>query len=125
MVKELVRLSPSTRLVLSARHENELNSLIDELKLDPDRYLAIPLDLETHSYGFDSKVEMVLYRFRHIDVLINNDGVSHRSLIKDTAYSADVQLLSINFLGTITLTKTILPVCSKRTTSIVSFNLKI
>jgi short-subunit dehydrogenase len=110
LAKELARLSPTTRLVLSARRENELNSLAAELNLDSDRCLVLPLDLENHDYGFTPKVDLVLDRFGQIDVLINNAGISQRSLIKDTAYRVDSRLMNINFLGTITLSKAVLPV---------------
>ncbi|CAF4829004.1 unnamed protein product [Rotaria sp. Silwood1] len=108
LAKELVRLSPSTRLVLSARREEELRLLAAELQLDADHCLVLPLDLETHECGFQSKVDIVLDRFDHIDVLINNAGVSQRSLIKETKYIVDTRLMSINFLGTVTLSKAVL-----------------
>ncbi|CAF0881792.1 unnamed protein product [Rotaria sordida] len=108
LAKELIRLSPSTRLVLSARREDELHSLVAELPVNPDQCLVLPLDLETHEYGFQSKVDIVLDRFNQIDVLINNAGISQRSLIKETKYAVDTRLISINFLGTITLTKAVL-----------------
>ncbi len=113
LAKELVRLSPSTRLVLSARRENELRALTVELNLDDDRCLVLPLDLENHEYGFQSKVDLVLSRFGHIDVLINNAGISQRSLIKETIYKVDARLMNINYLGTITLSKAVLPVKRK------------
>ena len=60
--------------------------------------------------GFQSKFDLVLERFKRIDVLINNGGISQRSLIVDTVYDVDARLMSINYLGTITLSKDILPV---------------
>jgi dehydrogenase/reductase SDR family protein 7B len=114
LAKELIRLSPSARLVLSARREEELLSLANELNLDSDRCLVLPLDLENHDYGFKSKFDIVLDRFGQIDVLINNAGISQRSLIKDTVYKVDSRLMNINYLGTITLSKTVLSVKNKR-----------
>ena len=110
LAKELARLCPSVSLVLSARREEELKSLAAELNLDPSQYLILPLDLERHQHSFDSKVELVLHRFGHLDVLINNAGISQRSSIKDTVYSVDSRLISINYLGTVTLSKNVLPV---------------
>lgn len=110
LVKQLVRLSPSTRLILSARREEELLKLADELHLDFDHCLVLPLDLELQHDCFKSKVDLALERFGHIDVLINNAGISQRSLIRETLYSVDARLMYINFLGTITLSKAVLQV---------------
>jgi short-subunit dehydrogenase len=110
LAKELARLSPTTRLVLSARRENELNSLAAELNLDSDRCLILPLDLEIHDCGFTPKVDLILDRFGQIDVLFNNAGISQRGLVKDTLYKVDSRLMNINFLGTVTLSKAVLPV---------------
>ncbi|UJR25511.1 hypothetical protein I4U23_006857 [Adineta vaga] len=109
LVKELARLSPTTRLVISARREDELQLLVRELNLDSGHCLVLPLDLEIHDYGFQSKVDLVLDRFKHIDILINNAGISQRSLIRDTVYKVDSRLMNINYLGTITLSKAVLP----------------
>jgi len=110
LAKQLARLSPSTRLILSARREQELRILADELHLDFEHCLVLPLDLEFQYDCFKSKVDLVLERFGQIDVLINNDGISQRSLIRDTIYNVDSRLMNINFLGTITLSKTVLQV---------------
>jgi len=110
LVKELARISPSTRFVLSARRVDELNSLAAELHLDSNQCLVLPLDLEQHDYGFESKVDHVIDRFNRIDILINNAGISQRSLIKETVHKVDSRLMSINYLGTITLSKAVLPV---------------
>ncbi|CAF2414372.1 unnamed protein product [Rotaria sp. Silwood2] len=108
LVKQLTRLSPSTRLILSARREAELQTLADELHLDVDHCLVLPLDLELQYDCFKSKVDLVIERFGQIDVLINNAGISQRSFIRDTLYRVDARLMNINFLGTITLSKTVL-----------------
>jgi short-subunit dehydrogenase len=114
LAKELARLSPSTRIVISSRREQELESLAAELNIDSDRCIVLPLDLEDHTYGFQGKVDHILNRFGQIDVLINNAGISQRSLVKDTLHKVDSRLMSINFLGTVTLTKTVLPVNQKK-----------
>jgi short-subunit dehydrogenase len=73
------------------------------------------LDLEDHQYGFQSKVDCILDRFGHIDVLINNAGISQRGFVKETLYKVDSRLMNINFLGTVTLSKAVLPVKRKET----------
>jgi dehydrogenase/reductase SDR family protein 7B len=59
---------------------------------------------------FKSKFDLVLERFGQIDILINNAGISQRSLIRDTLPKVDASLMNINYLGTITLSKTVLQV---------------
>jgi short-subunit dehydrogenase len=110
LAKQLARLSPTTRLVLSARREQELQTLADELNLDFEHCLVLPLDLELQYDCFKSKVDLVLERFGQIDVLINSAGISQQSFIRDTIYKIDSRLMNINYLGTITLSKTVLQV---------------
>ena len=98
---------------MSARHEEELDLLALELRLPSDHRLVLPLDLEAHEYDFKRKVDLVLERFDQIDVLINNDGVSERCLIKNTLRKIDSRLININYLGTITLSKAVLSVLRK------------
>jgi len=108
IVKHLARLSPSSRLVISSRREDELTALAKELQLDADHCLVLPLDLEQHVW-LQSKVDLILNIFGQIDILINNGGVSQRSFIRDTVYNVDSRLININYLGTITLSKSVLP----------------
>ena len=52
----------------------------------------------------------MIRHFGQIDILINNAGISQRSLVRDTLYKVDLRLMNVNFLGTITLSKTVLQV---------------
>jgi dehydrogenase/reductase SDR family member 7B len=110
LARELVRSCPSVSLVLSARRVDELNALANELNLDTDRYLVLPLDLEQHACGFESKLSLVIAKFNRMDILINNAGISQRSLIEDTTADVDSRLININYLGTIRLSKAVLSV---------------
>ncbi|MDC1230131.1 SDR family NAD(P)-dependent oxidoreductase, partial [bacterium] len=47
--------------------------------------------------------------FGTIDVLINNGGISQRSLIIDTDISVDKKLMDVDYLGTVALSKALLP----------------
>lgn len=110
LAKQLARISPTTRLIISARREKELRALAEELDLDFEHCLVLPLDLELQYDFFKSKVDLVLERFGHIDVLINSAGISQRSFIRETAYKVDSRLMDVNFLGPVTLSKTVLQV---------------
>lgn len=54
-------------------------------------------------------VQAVLDAFGTIDLLVNNAGVSQRSLCKDTDMSVYQKLMDVDVMGQIALTKAILP----------------
>lgn len=101
-----------SRLVLSARRENELVRVRD-LCLNKGRQaedvLVLPLDVTDHD-RFSGAVTAVLERYGRIDMLINNAGISQRSLCVDTDMSVYRQLMEVDVLGQIGLTKAVLPV---------------
>lgn len=94
-------------LILSSRNKNTLDEVGNVCK-NPSKVKIVPLDLENYE-NMKSKVEAALLCFGKIDVLVNNGGVSQRSLIKDTDISVDKRLMDINYLGTVALTKALLP----------------
>lgn len=77
-------------------------------KLRDNDILIMTLDLANHS-EIPIKVSRVLQRFGTIDYLINNAGVTQRALAADTRFSVDKKLIDTNLLGTITLSKSVLP----------------
>jgi len=96
------------KLILSARREDELKRVMAKGQLAADNCLILPLDL-ADSQSFEAKKNQALQKFGKIDVLINNGGVSQRSLAKDTSIEVDRKLFEVNFFGTISLTKVLLP----------------
>jgi short-subunit dehydrogenase len=96
------------KLILSARRSEELQRVADKAKLSAPDYLILPLDLNAPD-TFEAKKKEALGRFEHIDILINNGGVSQRSLAKDTTAAVDRQIMEVNYFGTIALTKTLMP----------------
>lgn len=94
------------RVILSARNVAKLEQLSNELA--GTEHKVIPLDL--------SQPEQVLeYVTEHIDtlgkvdILINNGGVSQRSLFLENDFAVYRQLMEVNYLGLIALTKAVLP----------------
>lgn len=98
------------KLVLSARRAPQLEAVKAECEAaGAAGVLSLPLDLErveTHRDAVDS----VVTHFGHIDVLVNNAGISQRSLGAETALEVDRKLMEVNYLGTVSLTKAVLPV---------------
>jgi dehydrogenase/reductase SDR family member 7B len=103
----------NAKLVLSARSVDKLVNLRSSLHLIDDRVLVLPLDLSDTS-GISELTEKVISKFGHIDILINNGGVSQRALTKDTSLETDRMIMEVNFFGTIALTKSVLPFMLKQ-----------
>lgn len=99
--------SENTRLILSSRNEKELKKVKNQCA-KPDNVSVLPLDLEDYAL-FSDKVAQAISIFGSIDVLVNNGGISQRSFAKDTSIKVDERLMKINYLGTVALTKALLP----------------
>lgn len=100
------------RLVLSARREDELERVASRCEseggLSRASILVLPLDV-TDMAAAPDKTNEVLEAFGHIDLLINNAGVSQRSLCQDTDLSVYQRLMDVDVMGQIALTKAVLP----------------
>lgn len=96
------------KLVLSARRREELERVKKSLNGSDERIFILPLDLENTTH-IDSLTKQVIDRFGKIDVLVNNGGISQRSLTKDSPLSLDRKIMEINYFGTIAVTKSVLP----------------
>lgn len=99
------------RLVLSARREDELQRVAErchDAGLARDDVLVLPLDV-TDWAALPGKVQAVLDTFGQIDLLVNNAGVSQRSLCKDTDMAVYQKLMDVDVMGQIALTKAVLP----------------
>jgi len=95
------------RLVLSARRADVLETVRQQC-VSADQHLVLPMDMaDTDSMA--GKVEAVLTQCGRIDVLVNNAGVSQRSLVKDTALAVDRRIMEVDFFGPVALTKAVLP----------------
>jgi NAD(P)-dependent dehydrogenase (short-subunit alcohol dehydrogenase family) len=99
------------KITLSSRREEELNRVRDlciSQGLDADDILVLPLDVTDHE-SMPAAVASVINAFGRIDMLINNAGISQRSLCVNTDMSVYRQILEVDVLGQIALTKSVLP----------------
>ena len=97
----------NARLILSSRKNEELELVKNECK-NPSEVKIITLDLEDYEH-LQPKVDEAITFFGKIDILVNNGGISQRSLVEDTQISVDKRIMEINYLGTVALTKALLP----------------
>ncbi|HMO38368.1 MAG TPA: SDR family oxidoreductase [Saprospiraceae bacterium] len=96
------------RLILSSRNEKELQRVKDNCQNDCN-ILILPLDI-TDFEAMQPAVHKAVEAFGKIDLLINNAGLSQRSLIKETMLAVDRRIMEVNYLGTVAMTKAVLPV---------------
>lgn len=99
-------------LVLSARRADALEAVRQRCERS-NEHMVLAMDM-TCSEAFDAKVQAVLSAFGVIDVLVNNAGVSQRSLVKDTSLDVDRQIMELDFFGPVALVKKVLPFMLKR-----------
>lgn len=96
------------KIILSARRVSELERVKKQAQLTDSNAMVLPLDMEKTD-TFSEAFQQVLQKFGKLDVIILNAGISQRSLAKDTILEVDKKLMNVNFIGTIALTKTVLP----------------
>ncbi len=97
----------NVRLIISSRNEAALNAVKNECE-NSSNIKVLSLNLEDYN-SLQTKTFEALKLFGSIDVLFNNGGISQRSLAKDTAIEVDKRIMDINYLGTVALTKALLP----------------
>lgn len=113
------------KVILSARRANELERVktnCQSLSLyessgssssgssnntsnDP---FIVTIDLSDSS-SIQNAAKTVLEKFSHVDILINNSGITSRGSALETLSSVEEHVMRINFFGTVELTKLVLP----------------
>lgn len=100
------------RLILSARRKEELERVAKSLG-DKTECMILPLDLSDTS-NINSLTHQVIERFGRIDILVNNGGISQRSLTEDTSLDIDRKIMEVNYFGQVAHTKSVLPYMLKQ-----------
>jgi len=95
------------KLILSARRRDELERVKSHCKT-PDNVAIVPFDLGNIN-AMPDIVAKTINAFGDIHILINNGGISQRSPIIETTIDVDRKLMEIDYLGTIALSKALLP----------------
>ena len=93
-------------VLLSARSVSGLEKTKSVCRL-PDNIFLLPLDL-TEPSAFEDKLKMAAARFGRLDILINNAGVSQRSLAMDTETAVARKIMETNFFGPVALSRLVM-----------------
>lgn len=97
-----------TQLILSGRNQRKLEEIKDTCLQNGSSVLTVPFDLSDRN-SINNSVEIVLEKYRSIDLLINNGGISQRAFVQNSSLDVDQKIMSVNYFGNIALTKAILP----------------
>ena len=102
------------KLILSSRRKEELERVKGNCHpLAQPNIRILPMDLGEGS-TLQLTTEAAVQLFGHIDILLNNGGISQRALAKDTIVEADRRIMEIDYFGTMALSKYLLPHFIKR-----------
>ncbi|WP_310556793.1 SDR family oxidoreductase [Flavobacterium sp.] len=93
------------KLILSGRNIEALEKVKSKCNCE---VAIVPFDLADFDNA-QSNTKKAIEAFGKVDVLINNGGISQRSLLAETDFSVDKKLIEIDYLGTVAITKAILP----------------
>jgi len=96
------------RVIISARREEKLRAVAAECEKVGTRARTLPLDLDEVD-SLQGKADRAWDMFKRLEVLVNNAGVGQRSLAMETDVSVDEAIMRTNYLGTVALTKALLP----------------
>ncbi len=97
------------KLILSARSKDELERVKGNCHpLAQPNIRILPLDLGEGS-TLQLTTEAAIQLFGHIDILINNGGISQRSLARETTINVDRRIMEVDYFGTLALSKYLLP----------------
>lgn len=101
-------------IIISARRKEELERVKGNCPASAQANVRVlPLDL-TQGDTLALNTELAIQLFGRIDILINNGGISQRSLAKETKIEVDREIMEVDYFGTVALTKYLLPHFLKR-----------
>ncbi len=95
------------KTIISSRDVNKLEEIKKNSKY-PELVGVVKVDLENFN-SLDQSTTEAIAVFGKVDVLINNGGISQRDLVVNTSFEVDQRLINVNYLGTVKLTKSLLP----------------
>ncbi len=106
------------KIVICARHADALVQVSQELRQAKIDVLALTADVSAEA-EMKRLIEQTITHFGRLDVLINNAGITMRSMLIDTDPAVIQKVMDINFMGTVYATRYALPYIQQTKGSIV------
>jgi short-subunit dehydrogenase len=97
---------PRYRIVVTAREETlpKLQNIFEET----ERFWIRPLDV-TSQYQREALIDEINEKMEGVNILINNAGVSYRSVVEHMTEKDEVRQMSTNYFGPMGLIRLVLP----------------
>tara|TARA_B100001057_G_scaffold478069_1_gene548080 strand:- start:71 stop:874 length:804 start_codon:yes stop_codon:yes gene_type:complete len=110
-----------SKVVLAARSDDKLKVISDEMTSAGYDVLAVQADVSIEQ-DCQHLISETISKFKEIDILINNAGISMRATLEDMNLSVMKKVMDINFYGTVFCTKYALPHILKSRGSVVGIS---
>ncbi len=94
-------------VILSSRREEVLRETAASCA-HPEECTIVEIDLASPE-SIDKAADQVIDRFGSVDVLVNNGGISQRSLVEETPVDIDRKIMQVDYFSGVQLTKRMLP----------------
>lgn len=95
-------------IIISARNVDKLNQVKEALPLQEIDSFVLPFDVRKFNDA-PQIFKQAKAHFGKIDILINNAGISQRSLAIDTPFEDELRLIETDLIGVLAITKATLP----------------
>ena len=109
LVKKL--LDKGYRVAATSRNAHALKNAVGVI--DSDRFLPLAVDLGNVDC-IDESVQQTLVAFGQIDVVVNNAGYGMAGTLEETENQKIQDIINVNLLATLNVTKSILPLMRKQ-----------
>ncbi len=100
------------KLILCARNVEKLEQVSANCGAAAE-VIIHPIDLSDYK-DIETSFTPVLNRVGHIDILINNAGISQRATVAESTIAVDEKIMNLNYFGVVALTRLILPTMMQR-----------
>jgi hypothetical protein len=101
-------------VVLAARRINRLQDLAGQIQEQGGEALAVPVDVSQPA-EIENMVQTVLEIYERVDILFNNAGFGRLDFLENLTATRDVEMqVAINLVGTILVTRVVLPYMMRR-----------
>lgn len=109
------------RIVICARKADTLQAVTEDLRQAGITVLSLTADVSVEA-DVKQLIDQTIAHFGQLDILINNAGISMRSMLLDTDPSVIQKVMDINFMGTVYATRYALPYILQTKGSIVGIS---